>query len=156
MPHTGLIDETLRGEARLLMRARLHVKGSLERFENGMVEDAIAAMYDAISSAMQRYTFPQVAHKQLEVFEGEDLTDDTILFEVLKRSGIIDGTVEDDDFKYITKVLDDAIEFKLDVFDSSKFIQLSKNLLVQMGVIPRNADEFSIRIIDSLLQMTQH
>ena len=50
-----IIDESLEGEAALYMRAKLHVKGGLERFSDGMTADAIAAIYDAISSAMQRY-----------------------------------------------------------------------------------------------------
>ena len=139
MPHTGRIDESLQGQERLLMRARLHIEGSMNRFSRGEVEDAIAAMYDAISSAMQRFTYPEVAQKSLQIQDGEALSNDAVLFRVLKRSNILDDTVDESDFEYLTCVLDEALEFRIKSFDIDRFLQLSENLLTQMGVMSRNA-----------------
>jgi len=138
MPHTGRIDESLHGQEKLLMRARLHVEGSMQRFSEGETEDAIAAMYDAISSAMQRYTYPNVSQKSLTVYDGEALSDDTVLFRVLKRSNILDDSVDESDFDYLCSTLDEALEFQLKSFDIDRFLRLSENLLTQMGVIARN------------------
>ncbi len=135
MPHTGRIDESLRGEARLFMRARLHVEGSMKRLSEGQIEDAIAAMYDAISSAMQRYTYEGVRETMLEVHDGEALSDDFVLFRVLKRSNIIDDSVDATDFEYLSSILNEALEFQLDSLDLDRFLDLSRNLLTQMNII---------------------
>ena len=138
MPHTGRIDESLQGQEKLLMRARLHVEGSMKRFSEGEIEDAIAVMYDAISSAMQRYTYPEVSQKPLLVYNGETLANDAVLFKVLKRSNILDDTVDESDFDYLDSTLDQALEFHLISFDIDRFLQLSENLLTQMGVLTPN------------------
>lgn len=110
----------------------------MQRFSEGETEDAIAAMYDAISSAMQRYTYPNVSQKSLTVYDGEALSDDTVLFRVLKRSNILDDSVDESDFDYLCSTLDEALEFQLKSFDIDRFLRLSENLLTQMGVIARN------------------
>ena len=136
MPHTGLIDESLEGEKALLARARLHVKGSWRRFSEGMREDAIAALYDAVYSAMQRYLFQNVSGKILKLEIGEDSSDDLTLFKILKRSEVFDDSVSLDDFMYIARTLDDALEDRLDRFDETLFIETASILLVQLGVLP--------------------
>ena len=92
MPHTGIIDETLNGEQELLMRARLHVKGGLDRFSQSMTADAIAAFYDAISSAMQRYIIVRETPTN-----DADISKDSELFKLLLKSGVFNKstTLED-------------------------------------------------------------
>ena len=92
-------------------------------------------MYDAISSAMQRYTYPDVPKKPLIVKDGEDLSDDSILFKVLKRSNILNKSVDMAEFEYLSKTLDEALDFQLENFDRIKFLELCRDLLNQMGVI---------------------
>jgi hypothetical protein len=141
LPHTGLIDESLEGEEALLMRARLHVKGGWKRFSDGETRDAIAAMYDAISSAMQRFLFRNVSENVLALENGEDPSVDFTLFKILKRSGIFDESVSLDDFRYIDQTLNDALEGHLDTFDETRFIEEANILLIQLGVIPFNGCE---------------
>ncbi len=141
MPHTGLIDDSLDKEEALLMRARLHVKGGWNRFSDGMREDAIAAMYDAVSSAMQRFLFRNVSGMALAIENGEDPSDDYTLFKILKRSGIFDESVSLEDFVYIDQTLDDALEKHLVSFDETLFVETVNVLLVQLGVLPFNACE---------------
>jgi hypothetical protein len=134
MPHTGVIDDSLKGEQALLMRARLHLKGGLDRLENELEEDAVAALFDAISSAMQRFTFPGISNQTLIIKKGEDISDDRTLFEVLRRSGIIDSSVTDEDYTYIEATLDNALEYRLSNFDRYKFLNITYRLLEQMSV----------------------
>ena len=105
MPHTGVIDETLVGEQELLMRARLHVEGGFARFSDGMTADAIAAMYDAISSAMQRLVLLDGVEYNLIRSEDDDVSNDEILFRVLLRSGIFDAVTTQEDFDFIEQTL---------------------------------------------------
>ena len=134
MPHTGVIDESLEGEAALYMRAKLHVKGGLERFSDGMTADAIAAIYDAISSAMQRYLFLDDVRCDIQKEDGDDLSDDHVLFEVLLRSGCFDKNTTSRDFEIIEQALDDAFEDRLDSFDETSFLDISLDILRQLGI----------------------
>lgn len=136
MPHTGVIDESLYGQEELLMRAKIHAQGSISRFSEGTREDAIAAMYDALSSAMQRYTFPGTTDQTLIVNEGEDLSSDETLFKVLLRSGVFDETVSEEDFDIIAQILDDALESRLVNFDETSFLDITCSLLHQLDVFP--------------------
>jgi hypothetical protein len=105
-----------------------------------MKEDAIAAMYDALSSAMQRYAIQGTTDQTLDIYEGEDLSSDETLFRVLLRSGIFDVTTSEEDFDIIVQILDDALENKLESFDETSFLDLSCSLLHQLDVFP--FDEF--------------
>lgn len=134
MPHTGIIDESLEGGEMLYMRAKLHVKGGLERFSDGMTTDAIAAIYDAISSAMQRYLLLDDVNCVIKRGEDEDISNDHTLFEVLLRSGCFDKNTTSDDFGFIEQTLDDAIEDRLGSFDETSFLDVSLDILRQLGI----------------------
>jgi len=134
MPHTGVIDETLVGEQELLMRARLHVEGGLTRFSDGMTADAIAAMYDAISSAMQRFVLLDGVEYDLIRSEEDDASDDEILFRVLLRSGVFDDVTTQEDFDFIEQTLNDAFEDHLETFDETSFLEISMSILNQLGI----------------------
>lgn len=136
MPHTGVIDESLQGQDELLMRARIHARGSINRFSEGMREDAIAAMYDALSSAMQRYTIQGTTDQTLIVYDGEDLSSDETLFRVLLRSGVFDETASVEDFDIIAQILDEALENRLESFDETSFLDIACSLLNQLDVFP--------------------
>jgi len=130
IPHTGIIDETLDGEQELLMRARLHVKGGLDRFSQGMTADAIAAFYDAVSSAMQRY----ILIKEIPT-NGVDISEDLNLFKVLLESGVFNDSTTLEDFEFMEQTLDDAFENQLQTFDETSFLEVSKSLLIQLCII---------------------
>jgi hypothetical protein len=138
MPHAGLIDESLgKGEA-LLMRARLHVRGSHVRFSEGRRRDGVAAMYDAVSSAMQMFTQPELMADNSLPMEDVDLSDDLMLFQILKQSGIFDESVSLADFTYLSQCLDDALENRMTEFDETKFVETAHILLLQLRVLPFN------------------
>ncbi|MGY5880244.1 MAG: hypothetical protein RTV31_08335 [Candidatus Thorarchaeota archaeon] len=134
IPHTGTIDETLDGEQELLMRARLHVRGGLDRFSQGMRVDAIAALYDAISSAMQRFVLLDGVIHDL-IINDDDVSDDQALFRVLLRSGVFDEVTTQEDYDFIGQTLEDAFENQLETFDETSFLEISESLLIQLGII---------------------
>jgi hypothetical protein len=132
LPHAEVIDESLEGIAMLLERVRLHVKGGMQRLKRGEEADAVAALYDAISSAMQRYTYPELANWIIVEDVDADLSDDHTLFQVLRKSGIINDAVLESDFSYIEETLDDALEDRLSDFDKEKFLDITNRLLTQL------------------------
>jgi len=136
MPHFGVVDESLEEEEALLMRARLHVRGGWIRFSEGRPEDAIAAIYDALSSSMQIFSKSNATDRGLNIAEGEDPSDDLALFKILKRSGVFDGSVSLEDFTYIAQSLDAALENRLAGFDETRFVETTNRLLIQLGVLP--------------------
>jgi hypothetical protein len=136
LPHTGLINESLPIEEALLMRARLHTRGGWIRLSEGRTEDAVAAIYDALSSAMQRFLFQSVSGQAMKINKNEDPSNDLTLFTILKRSGIFDESVNLDDFMYIYQTLDDALENRLSSFDETRFIEITNKLLVNLDVLP--------------------
>ena len=130
MPHTGVIDESLEGEQELLMRARLHTRGGLDRFSQGMTADAIAAFYDAVSSAMQR----SIIVREIPI-DDVDTSDDLELFKVLLNSGIFNDSTTIEDFDFIERTLEDAIDDQLESFDETSFLEISESLLIQLDII---------------------
>jgi hypothetical protein len=138
LPHTGLIDESLEREEALLMRARLHIRGGWNRFSLGMKRDGVAAIYDAVASAMQRFLFQSTPEQALILENDEDPSDDLTLFKILKRSRIFDDSVTLEDFMYLYRMLDDALENRLKSFDETRFIETANILLIQLGVLPFN------------------
>lgn len=130
MPHTGIIDETLDGEQELLMRAKLHVKGGLDRFSQGMTTDAIAAFYDAISSAMQRC----IIVREIPTSDV-DISKDCDLFKLLLKSGVFNDSTTLEDFEFIEQTLGDALENQLQTFDETSFLEISESLLIQLEII---------------------
>jgi hypothetical protein len=138
MPHAGLIDESLGKTEMLLMRARLHVRGSHIRFSEGRRRDGVAAMYDAVSSAMLMFAQPEMVEKYPHLGQVEDLSDDFALFQALKQSGVFDESVSVSNFKFLSRCLDDALEDRIDMLDETRFVETSHILLLQLGVLPFN------------------
>jgi hypothetical protein len=142
IPHTGIIDESLVGEQRLLARARLHVKGGLERFARGETADAIAAFYDAVSSAMQRLVLLDGIEYHL-LRSDEDVSEDRTLFRVLLKSGIFSEGTTQDDFDFIEQTLDDAFEGDLETFDEISYTKIAIGLLNQLGVVSEDMNNLT-------------
>ncbi|MFW9844542.1 MAG: hypothetical protein ACFFEV_08195 [Candidatus Thorarchaeota archaeon] len=135
LPHTGIIDESLEGEQELLMRARLHTRGGFHRFSQGMISDAIAAFYDALSSAMQRY----IIVNEIPTY-NVDISEDSNLFKVIHKSGVFDDTTTLEDFDFIERTLDDALENRLESFDETSFLEIVVSLLNQLEIISDQLD----------------
>ena len=108
MPHFGLMNEEVLGPvAGPLMRAKLHIRGGRRRLREGKISAGIVTFYDALVFAMKWYIAQADKRKLLCITEKDDLTDDRTMFEVLRRSGVIDGTL---DFEAFDKVVEQALE----------------------------------------------
>ena len=95
-----------------------------------MTADAIAAFYDAISSAMQRYIIVRETPTN-----DADISKDSELFKLLLKSGVFNKSTTLEDFEFIEQTLDDALENQLQAFDETRFLEISENLLIQLDII---------------------
>jgi hypothetical protein len=136
VPHTGFIEENLSPGDEAKARARLHIQGGWDRFETGEIADAIAAFYDAFVSAMWRYFVSDEFKTSLDISQEDNLADDQTLFEILKRSEIIDTSFTQSDYDFITDLLDDALEDRDIIFDDNKFRIKFENVMHQLGILP--------------------
>ncbi len=141
MPHFGLIKPGLSTHEDALFRAKLHVRGGRIRRSQGRIPDAVAAFYDALSSAMLHYVSSPKHVRGLDIRKGENLDDDRTVFTILKRSWIIDDSVSGNDFEFIYNAMDDAIEGKLIDLDSDHFVCLLEIILTQLDVLPLGEGE---------------
>ncbi|MGY5872065.1 MAG: hypothetical protein RTV72_07480 [Candidatus Thorarchaeota archaeon] len=151
MPHTGVIDETLEGEEALLMRAKLHFQEGLNRFSKGMTADAIAAMYDALSSAMQRIAILNKGNRHLFINEKDDLLIDSSLFKILLQSKIFDESTTEEDFDFIERTLNDAFEDQLESFEETTFLEITIGLLKQLDVVSEEIVQIHTDVTSQLL-----
>jgi hypothetical protein len=141
MPHFGLIDDSLQQADASLLRSRLHVRGGRIRLSEGRKEDGVAALYDAIVYAMFRFFDSSELRAKLQIGDDEDLNDDRTLFIILKRSGVIDSSVEVEDFDYLYQKMDDAIEDHLTDFDEHQFMFRFNRIMTALDAIPFDESE---------------
>jgi hypothetical protein len=102
----------------------------------GRVEDAVAALYDALAFAMLHYIDSPKLSEGLLIEEEDNLADDRTLFQILKRSGIFDASVTIEQFDMIFQMMDEAIEYCLDQFDEGEFMRIYNEIMTQLKVIP--------------------
>jgi hypothetical protein len=133
MPHFGLMDATKMTEVdATLLRARLHLRGARRRFEIGKYVAGIAALYDALSYAMQWYIILPEHREQLDV-EGADLTHDKDLFAVLSHGGVLDDSFDFDSFEQLTMQAMDDSSIR---FDAPNVLAQAEQVMTLLGVLP--------------------
>lgn len=134
MPHFGLMDESSLGPVEaLLMRTRLHVRGGKRRLHEGKVSLGILTLEDAISCGMQWYLAKQEVEGGLDVKDGENTNDEQTLFNILTRSGVLDGSFDYDAFN---SLVEKALADELNSFDYRDTLQGVETLLQQLGILP--------------------
>jgi hypothetical protein len=134
MPHFGLMNEEVLGPvAGPLMRAKLHIRGGRRRLREGKISAGIVTFYDALVSAMKWYIAQADKRKLLRITEKDDLTDDRTMFEVLRRSGVIDGTL---DFAAFDKLVEKALEEEMPGYDYKGLLTDLESVMLQLGVLP--------------------
>ncbi|MDF1537944.1 MAG: hypothetical protein P1Q69_03485 [Candidatus Thorarchaeota archaeon] len=136
MPHFGLIAEGLPPDGEALLRAKLHMRGGDIRRERGEAADAIASYYDAFSSAMKRHLLSEKLKMKFNLPDVMDISDDEVLFEVLKENGVIDDSFSREDFDRITCLLDAAIEGREEDMKTDIILLAFENVMYQLGVVP--------------------
>ena len=138
MPHFGLIDNSLGPEEYALQRARLHIRGGKRRLRQGKISAGIVTLYDAMVSALDWYVASPDRRKKLPVKEGDNLKDDSTVFDLLKRSGALDGAFDYDAFN---KLVENALEQEMPEFDYKEFLKNFESVMTRLGVMPFDENE---------------
>ncbi len=139
MPHFGLMDEEALGpEAGPLQRARLHIRGGKRRLRQGKISAGIVTLYDAMSSAFRWYLANPLRRSSLDIREGEDLTDDRTVFEILNRSGVLDGRF---DYAEFDKTVTMALEHEMPDYDYHLLLKDVEHVMTKLGVMPFDENE---------------
>lgn len=134
MPHAGLMDERSLGPVEgPLMRARLHLRGGKRRLRQGKVSAGIAALYDALSAAMQWYSAAPGRGAGISVRAGENVNDDRTLYGILVRSRALDGRF---DFGAFDRLTERALREDLGAFDYAEMLRGLESVMTQLGVMP--------------------
>lgn len=134
MPHAGLMNEREMGPVEgPLLRARLHVRGGKRRLRQGKLSAGIAALYDALSAAMEWYAAAAQQRQKPVVRSGDAMNSDRELYRILVRSGILDGSFDYDAFDALT---DRALRENIDVLDTGPVVAGLESVMTQLGVLP--------------------
>jgi hypothetical protein len=116
-----------------LQRARLHIRGGKRRLRQGKIAAGIVTLYDAVLAAMESYAASAVAQGTLKTERGDNLNDEKVLYAVLVRSGVLDGTF---DFEAFDRLADVALQQELPGYDYRELLAGIESLMLQLGVMP--------------------
>jgi len=134
MPHAGLMNELVLGPVEgPLLRARLHIRGGKRRLRQGKWSAGIAALYDALSAAMEWYAAAPERRQNMVVRPGDNLNSDRNLYRILVRSGVLDGSFDFDAFDRLT---DRALGEEIDVLDAGPIVTGLESVMLRLGVMP--------------------
>jgi len=134
VPHAGLMDEDALGpEAGPLQRAKLHIRGGRRRLRQGKISAGIVTLYDALLSALKWYVASPERRKKLLVRDGEDMTDDRKVFEVLVRSGVLDTAF---DYASFDRLVEKAMDEEMPGYDFAPVLGGIESVMTRLGVMP--------------------
>ncbi|HSN90186.1 MAG TPA: hypothetical protein VLS93_03065 [Anaeromyxobacteraceae bacterium] len=133
MPHFGLMDEKALGPVEgPLRRARLHVRGGKRRLRQGKIAAGVAALYDALSAAMQWYVALPARREALAIGPADDLGDDRSVHALLVRSGVLDGRFDLDSF---ARLMEEERQ-QLSDHEQAELLAGLEAVMTQLGVMP--------------------
>jgi len=133
MPHFGLIDDSLCPEEYALQRARLHIRGGKRRLSQGKISAGIITLYDALVFALDWYIASPERRSKLRIAEGDDLKDDNTVYEILKRSGVIDSSF---DYDLFNKLVEKSLKEEMPEYDYGDILVSFEALMTRLGVMP--------------------
>ncbi|MEN8261967.1 MAG: hypothetical protein ABFR82_00710 [Nitrospirota bacterium] len=134
MPHFGLMDEAALGPVEgPLMRAKLHIRGGKRRLRQGKISYGIITLYDALGSAMQWYVASPERIKNLGIDEDDNMNDDKTTFNILLRSGVVDGSF---DYEAFDRLVENALYDSMSGFDYKEMLESYEAVMTQLGVMP--------------------
>jgi len=134
MPHFGLMNEQELGPvAGPLQRARLHLRGGKRRLRQGKVSAGIVTLYDALEGAMLSYAESPETGPRLQFRPGERRYDSKVLYAVLVRSGVLDGSF---DFEAFDQLTEKALQQELTGYDTRELLAGVESVMTQLGVLP--------------------
>jgi hypothetical protein len=139
MPHFGLMNEDALGPVEgPLMRAKLHIRAGKRRLRQGKISAGIVTLYDALIKGMEWY-IAEPGHKSRLVFQsGDNLNDDKNLYEILKRSGVIDGSF---DYRVFDELVEKAANQEMPGYDYREVLRGVESVMTRLGVMPFDENE---------------
>jgi len=136
MPHFGLIREGISKDEEALLRARLHIRGGDRRLEEGQFADAVASYYDAMSAGMKRFFLSESLRDCYVLPDVSNLEDDGFLFIELKGAGVLDDSINMEEFDFLKMVLEKAFENEVTDEILTRFRSIVQKIGVQLHIIP--------------------
>lgn len=135
MPHFGLMntEDSFKTEEGALLRARLHIRAGKRRLRQGKISAGIVTLYDAFLFALQWYITSPKRRGLLSIRGTEDLKDDKVIYAVLIRSGVLDGTF---DYRAFDDLAGRASQATMPDYDYSEMLQGFESVMRQLGVMP--------------------
>ncbi len=137
MPHFGLMDADALGESAALQRARLHIRGGKRRLRQGKISIGILTLYDAMLMALEWYFYSPERRKGLLIKEGDDLNNDRTAFDILRRSGRLDDSL---DYEAFDLLVEKALTDKMLDYNYTGMLKGFESVMTQMGVMPFDED----------------
>jgi hypothetical protein len=131
-------EEALGPEAGPLQRARLHIRAGRRRLRQGKISAGIVTLYDAMLSALRWYTADPGRKGGLDIREGEDLTDDKIVFGILTRSRVLDGRF---DYAEFDRIVEWAMDNEMPGYDYRVLLKGVEHVMTELGVMPFEESE---------------
>lgn len=139
MPHAGLMNaDELGPEAAALLQAKLHIRGGKRRLRQRKISEGIVTLYDALGSAMQWYILLPGQRTSLDITADDDLNNDKTVFNILTRSGVLDGTF---DYEAFDRVVERALQGSLSDYDYSAMLEGIESVMRQLRVMPFDESE---------------
>lgn len=133
------MDERALGpEAGPLQRARLHIRGGKRRIRQGKVSEGIVTLYDALNAAMEWYFASEERRGRLAIGRDDDLRDDRTLYDILTRSGVLDGSF---DYRTFDKLIEEISFRDFRGYDHDKIVAGIDYFMTQLGVMPFDEGE---------------
>jgi hypothetical protein len=134
MPHFGLMDETgMSREEAALTRAKLHIRSGRRRLREGKQAAGIAALFDALTSAIKWYVLSNRGGIAAHIGNDEDLEDDEKLLELLVHPGIVPPRFDLDRFR---SRLNSALEDRVSDAVAEELSAHMEEIMTGLGVLP--------------------
>jgi len=139
MPHFGLMTpENMTEDESVFIRARLHIRGAKRRLREGKVSLGFVTLYDALISGMRYWVLSPDLKNHIKVKDLDDITDDVNLFQILKRSNVINDPISLSDFKLIQNIMEEALTKELKLNQIEKYLEKFKMIMLQLKILPFN------------------
>lgn len=132
MPHRGLMDpEALGPERAALLRSRLHLRGGKRRLRQGRISAGLAALYDALTAAMDWY-LAAPGRGALGAPGARGPRDDREDWEALARAGVVGGL----DFAAFRGLVFRGLDEELSPGSARGVLPSVEAELTRLGVLP--------------------
>ncbi|MBI5666074.1 MAG: hypothetical protein HZC49_13450 [Nitrospirae bacterium] len=139
MPYLGHTDnKTPCTEDVMCVRARLHIHTGRRRLREGKISLGIVTLYDALYSAMQWYVACHDHRDKLITISSDNLNDESVLFDILVRSGIITYNF---DYSTFSELVDSALYKDMSDYDYSGILKDIESIIAQLIVVPLDAHD---------------